>query len=488
MVLKRALLILMLITLTLTGVLLWRTYALAPPELNVPAWTSVTIDVRGATERLAQAVRHQTLTHEETAQFDTAAFEAFHAFLEASFPRVHETLKREKVNGLSLLYTWPGADSQAEPMILLAHQDVVPVEPGTERDWTHPAFDGVADDEFVWGRGTLDDKGSILGMLEAVEALIADGFQPQRTVYLCFGHDEEVGGNEGARHIAQTLEERGVKAYLLVDEGLAITRGVVPGLDVDLALVGVAEKGYLTVNLEARAEGGHSSTPPPETAVGILAAAVARIQQEPFPAKLDGPMRQMLEAAGPHMNFPMRVVMANLWLFGPVVKTQLAGAPATNAGIRTTTAPTLLSAGTKANVLPQSAHAAINFRLMPGETIESAMARITATVADSRVSVSAAPNADDPSPVSLAEGPAWDALAMSIRQVFPEAAVAPGLVLGGTDCPHYEGVAAQIYRFMPFVFTGDDLNRVHGTDERLRIEDYLSGIRWYAQLLRNGAG
>lgn len=485
--LKRVLLVLLIAVGALVGVLLGRTLYFAPDGVPVPAFTPVTIDGAAAAERLAAAVRHETLSHQDAAQIDATAFRAFHDFLEVSFPRVHETLRRETINGLSLLYTWRGTDTEAAPMMLLAHQDVVPVEAGTEDDWTHPAFDGVVDAEFIWGRGTLDDKGSLLGILEAVEALIGEDFRPRRTVYLCFGHDEEVGGHEGAAHIAQALEERGVKAHLLVDEGLAITRGIVPGLDVDLALVGVAEKGYLTVNLEARAEGGHSSTPPRETAVGILAAAVTRLQQDPFPAKLDGPMRQMLEAAGPHMAFPMRLIMANLWLFGPLVKAQLANDPATDASIRTTTAPTLFNAGTKENVLPQSATAAVNFRIMPGETVESTLQRIIATVDDSRVTVTASPGADEPSPLSPAEGPAWDALTLSIRQVFPETAIAPGLVLGGTDCPHYVGVASTIYRFMPFVFTGEDLNRVHGTDERLRLEDYVNGIHWYAQLLRNGA-
>ena len=485
---KRVFLILLVVLVLLVGVLLGRTFLAVRVDVAVPGFTPVAVDGENAVARLAAAVRHQTLSHQDPAQANPAPFEAFHAFLEQSFPRVHATLRRETVNGLGLLYTWEGADANAAPMILLAHQDVVPVETGTEGDWTHPAFEGVNDGEFVWGRGTLDDKGALMGILEAVEALLSEGFQPTRTVYLCFGHDEEVGGDAGAAHIAKTLAERGVKAYLLVDEGLAVTRGIVPGITDDLALVGVAEKGYLTVTLEARTEGGHSSTPPPDTSVGMVAQAVARLQEDPFPAELTGPMRQMLEAAGPHMDFPMRLVMANLWLFSPIVRGQLAGDPATNATIHTTTAPTMFNAGTKENVLPQSATAVVNFRIIPGETVESALARIKSVIGDDRVTVTAGDNANDPSPVSPAEGPAWDALATSIRQTYPDAAVAPGLVLGGTDCPHYESVAGNIYRFLPTVFTSDDMSRIHGTNERIRIEDYVNGIRCYAQLIRNGAG
>ncbi|MFP4501026.1 MAG: M20 family peptidase [Candidatus Hydrogenedentota bacterium] len=472
----------------LAAVLVLRTFLAEIPDVAVPPFEPAPFDEEAAVAHLAEAVQIPTISHRDPGRVDTEPFARFHAFLEDTYPRVHATLARETVNGYGLLYTWEGSTPDAPPVILLAHQDVVPVEPGTQEDWAHPPFSGTVSDGHIWGRGTLDDKGSLIGILEAVEALIGADFVPARTIYLCFGHDEEVGGHEGAAHIAQVLAQRGVTAYLLLDEGLAITQDIVPGVSQPVALVGVAEKGYLTVALTAAGEGGHSSTPPPESAVGMVARAVARLEENPMPARLDGPMRAMLEWVGPAMDFPLRLVMANLWLFEPLVTWQFAAQPATNAGIRTTTAPTMFEAGTKENVLAQSARAVVNFRIMPGESIATTLAHVRETIGDARVTVTRLPTPGDPSPVSPAEGAAWEAVTTSIRQVFPEAVLAPGLMLGGTDTPHYQDVTQATYRFLPVVFQTEDLERLHGTNERLAVNDYLALVRFYQQLMRNAAG
>ncbi|HNR29506.1 MAG TPA: M20 family peptidase [Candidatus Hydrogenedentes bacterium] len=485
---KRLLLTPLLLLALFVGVLLARTATFSSRQLEVEPFTPVAVDARAAAERLAQAIRIQTISHQDSEQVETAAFEQLHALLETSFPRVHATLARERISELALLYTWNGSDPSLPPTIFLAHQDVVAVAPDTESDWTHPAFAGVVADGYIWGRGTLDDKGALLGILEAAEALIAEGFTPRRTLHFAFGHDEEVGGQAGAKETARLLEERGVRAYFCLDEGLAITHGIVPGVRAPVALIGTAEKGYLSVALTAEVTGGHSSAPPPDTAIGMVSRAVAALEANPFPGRLAGPARDMLECVGPEMDFPMRLVMANLWAFGPIVRGQLESAPATAAALRSTIAPTIFEAGVKENVLPATARAVVNLRIMPGETIEGALAHVRNTIADDRVSVAVIPPANEPSPVASVDAPAYETLNRSIRQVFPEAVVAPMLVLGGTDSRHYTAVAENVYKFLPFPLGEDDLPRFHGTDERVAVEDYVKAIQFYALLMRNAAG
>lgn len=485
---KKYLVLVLIFAALLAGVLLVRTAAFSSQQIVPPPFEEVQVDAQAAANRLSRAIQIPTISEQEKEKTDLSQFDRFHVTLEKAFPRVHAALAREKINGHALLYTWNGADASLAPIILMAHQDVVPVAPGTEEDWTHPAFSGEVADGFVWGRGTLDDKGSLMGLLEAAETLLAAGFTPKRTVYFAFGHDEEVGGELGARAIARTLEERGVKALFCYDEGLAIVEGIVPGVAQPVALVGVAEKGYLSLELRVEAEPGHSSSPPPATAIGILAKAVAALEASPFPAQLAGPMRDMLEIVGPEMNFPMRLVMANLWLLDGLVQRQLEGTPSTGAALRTTTAPTIIEAGTKENVLPGMARAVVNFRIMPGETIETVIGHVRDTIDDPRVLIETLPSANDPTPVSEVDCMAYRLINTSLRQVFPDTIVAPGLVLGGTDSQHFVNVAENVYKMAPFPLREDDLPRIHGTNERVAIEDYVNAIQFYAQLIRNAAG
>ncbi len=473
----------------LAGVLLARTAMMPSRQVDPPPYTPVTFDAQRAAAHLAEAVRFKTLSHQDSAQFDPEPFEQFRAFLAERYPKAHAAMQREIVGGHSMLYTWPGGDPAAAPIILLAHYDVVPVEPGTEGDWAHPAFEGVIADGFVWGRGAIDFKCGVIAILEAVEALLAEGFQPRRTVHLAFGHDEEIGGLNGAARMAALLEERGVKAHFLLDEGAAVVEGVMPGIAGPVALVGLAEKGYLSLELVVEGKGGHSSTPPPQTNIGILATAVARLEKNQLRARLEGPVREMFAHAGPEMTFPMRLVMANMWLFQPLVKRQLTALPTTNAALRTTTATTIFQAGTKENVLPAHARAIVNFRILPGETADTVLEHARRVVNDSRVRI-APVNPDDinnPTPVARTDTPAYRALAMSLRQIYPDAIVAPALTLGGTDAKHYYGVAENIYRIQPMRFTQEDLHRIHGSNERLAIENLADGIRVYAQIIRNTA-
>ncbi len=486
---KRTVLALALLALVLAAVLTVRALRFASRQPPAEPAVSVAVDAEAAAQHLAGALRIPTVSEEEREIPDLAAFRTLHAYLERTYPRTHAALSREVVAGASLLYTWPGREPALDPIVLMGHLDVVPVAPGTEAAWTHPPFAGRLADGYVWGRGAVDDKSGVVAILEAVEMLLGEGYCPRRTVYLAFGHDEELGGAEGAQRIAERLAARGATRFaLVVDEGGAVGRGFVPGLERPAALVGIAEKGYLNLRLRVEGHGGHSSAPPFETTIGILSRAVARLEATPFPARLDGPARQMFEFLGPEMAFGPRLALANLWLLRPLVERQLLRRPQSAALLRTTTAPTLFRAGVKANALAPDATAVVNFRIRPGETVESVTEFARRAIADSRVHVSHYGDARDPSPVSDITSPAFALLAKTIRQVLPpEVVISPLLVVGGTDAKYYARRSPNVFRFLPVVVTPEDFQRVHGTDERISVESLATSIRFFYQLVKNTA-
>jgi carboxypeptidase PM20D1 len=401
---------------------------------------------------------------------------------------MHATLGHELINGDGLLYRWEGTNPSAAPLLFLAHQDVVPIEPGTESKWTHPPFDGVIADGFVWGRGAIDDKGSLIGLFEALESLVAEGWKPARTLFLASGFDEEVGGREGAKKISEELAKRGLKFAWVLDEGGSVTLGVVPGVDRPVASVSVAEKGYLSIELVAHAEGGHSSMPPPQTAVGTLAGAIDRLQKHPFAARLTPIMRENLETLAPEMPFFQRLALSNLWLTSSLVVGGLEKHAETNALVRTTTAPTILEAGVKENVLPSTARAVVNFRILPGESIAEVMAHVSAVVADDRITVTQLDRTlSEPSPASSTDGPGYKTLKAAVDEFFPGAVAVPGVVTGATDSRHFQRVATDVYRFVPRLFVKADLKRIHGTDERVGVADMGTEVRAYRRIIKEGA-
>ena len=431
--------------------------------------------------RLSQALQIPTVST-EAASPSPESLAAFHAFLERSFPRVHAALKREQLAGGSLLFTWPGSDPSAPALLLIAHQDVVPVEAGSEAKWSALHFSGAIANGFVTGRGAIDDKGSLIAILEATERLLVRGHQPRQTVYVAFGHDEERGGT-GAQAIAALLKQRRANIGLALDEGFAVLDGVLAGIGPPVALIGIAEKGYVSVELTAAGAGGHSSMPSSDNAAVHIARAVERLANKPMPARIDGPTAGMLDGIAPYADTPMRVALANRWLTGALVKRQFLSSPDTAAAIRTTTAPTIIAAGTKDNVLPQSARAIVNHRILPGDTIESVIEHDRRVIDDPRVKVRGLPTRHNPSrPVSTGS-PEYRQVASAIRASFPEAAVAPGLVLGATDGRHYEGVAHGVLRFAPITMRKEDFARFHGNDERIGITDYMRAIGFYERLI-----
>lgn len=476
-----AVILAILVAVVMTRTLRWRHASVAVDPIP-----KIAID-DGATERFGAAIRLPTVSRPDSADSDFSAFDSLHRHLTTSFPTAHDTLAREVIGGHSLLYTWKGRDPSSQPVLLLAHMDVVPVESGTEPAWTHAPFSGVVADGFVWGRGTLDDKVSVLAILEAVETLLGQGFQPLSTVFLAFGHDEEISGAAGAARIASLLKSRGIHVKFALDEGSVITEGIVPGLKQPAALIGIAEKGYASLELSTVSPGGHSSMPPPDTAIGIVAAAVHAVESHPMPASLDGPAALLFDHLGPEMPFATRMALANRWLFGGLIVRQLTGSPPTNAVVRTTTAATLFAGGVKENVLPAQARAVINFRIKPGDSVESIMAHVTEVVSDQRVKIAllAPDSVRAPSTMSSITSTAYKTIDRTIRQVFPGTLVAPSLVVAGTDSRLYQDVADDVYRFQPFVLRPEDTKRIHGTNERIAVESYRDCVRFYVQLLIN---
>jgi carboxypeptidase PM20D1 len=478
-----------LIALAFVGVVLVNTFRHgAAPRAAASAPRTEAIDEAAVAEHLSQAIKFRTVSHQDPKDDDHSVFAAFRTFLEATYPKVHATLGRELVNGDGLLYRWEGSDSSLPPVLFLAHQDVVPIEPGTESKWTHPPFDGVIADGFVWGRGAIDDKGSLVGLFEALESLIGEGWKPGRTLFLASGFDEEVGGREGAKKISEELAKRGLKFSWVLDEGGSVTQGIVPGVDRPVASVAVSEKGYLSIELVTHAEGGHSSMPPSETAVGILATAIDRLQKHPFAPRLTPILRENLEILAPEMSFFQRVMLSNLWLSSSTVVEDLEKRTETSPMVRTTTAPTILEAGVKENVLPSTARAVVNFRLLPGDSIADVIAHVTQAIGDDRVTVNKLERTlSEAAPTSSTEAVGYKTLVTMLHEMFPDAVIVPGVVNGATDSRHFQTVASDVYRFVPRTLVKSDLHRIHGTDERVAVSEMATEVRAYRRIMKEGA-
>ncbi|MBK6567890.1 MAG: M20 family peptidase [Burkholderiales bacterium] len=462
-------------------------------QMDVAAVAPVAVDEAGASARLGEAVRLRTVSSRDDANLNVDQFRLLHSLLLTRFPKAHAVLKRELIGDLSVLYTWEGSNPKAPPILLLAHQDVVPVAPGTEGDWQVAPFSGEVKDGFVWGRGSWDDKGNLMSQMEAVEMLVASGYKPERTVYLAYGADEEVSGLRGAAKIAAVLKERKVHPDFVIDEGLLVLDGILPGLTKPAALIGVAEKGYLSVVLKMAATPGHSSMPPKKgtSAIAMMSAALKRLDDEQLPGGIRGVAGEMFDTLAPEMGGFSRVALSNLWLFGPVVQKQLEGAGSTNAMLRTTTALTIVNAGNKENVLPGRAEATVNFRILPGDTKEQVMEHVRKEVGQAvgadKFELMALPGAVDASKVAPTDSAQYRLLDKTIHEVFPGVLVAPGLMIAATDSVHYGEISDHIFKFSPVRANAEDLKRFHGTNERLSVANYAEAIRFYHRLISEGA-
>lgn len=446
-------------------------------SISLPDFDNKSID------HLSGSIRYPTISTESDSPVDTSAFEGFHRFLEKAYPLIHQNLKKEVFSSFSLLYTWEGTDSSLKPVILTAHMDVVPA--GDTTSWSVPPFSGKNDGTFIWGRGTLDDKSSLISIMEAVEKLLEESFKPQRTVYLAFGHDEEILGIKGAGVIARALEERNVDAEFIIDEGYAVTIGMVPMIKKPVALIGTSEKGYLSTRLTVEMEGGHSAYPARESAIIVLNRGLNRIVDNQMKARISEPVNDFIRYIGPEMPFYAKAIFANKWLFRGIILKIYEGGNSSNALVRTTTAPTIFNAGIKDNVVPTRADAVVNFRILPGETSTDVINHIKEVMDDDRIKITELDDLRQPAPVSPVDAAGFDIIHRTIRQVYPEALVAPTMMIAASDSRKYLGVSSNIYNFAPIIVTSEDLARTHGLNERNKIKYYLRGIGFYYQLIKN---
>lgn len=443
------------------------------------------VDGQAFLDHLAAAVRIPTVSYEDRDRNDPDDILALQAFLRDTFPlTLQKHCKVEAVNKLSLLITREGTDPELDPILLMAHLDTVPVEEGTDDDWEVDPFSGEIVDGELWGRGTLDDKGPLIAVMEAVEHLLGSGFEPTRTLMLAFGHDEEIGGLEGAKQIAELLRERGVRPWFVVDEGGWVVDEVAPLTSEPVALVATAEKGYLDLQLTAVGRSGHSSSPPRSTAIGTLSDGIRRLEKNPLPAHVEV-LEPQFDALADRLDRRLRPFLTNLRVFGPLVSRVLGRLPQLDPSIRTTTAVTMISGGEKPNVLPRHASAVVNFRILPGDTIESVIAHVERIVGPDIAVAAYGEHRQEPTNPSSIDSDAWRVLERSIRETFPDAAVAPWIMYGGTDSRYFRDIAGSVYGFNGFTGDRDLLGRFHGVGERIRTSDAEQAVSFFCRLIRN---
>lgn len=452
---------------------------MADPSLGASVRPDADVPRRdGAAERLSRIIRIPTVSAEYGTR-GAGPFEEFIALLADLYPRVHESLERERITDLGLLYRWRGT-SDAAPVVLMAHFDVVPAD---EVDgWTHRPFDGVVQDGWVHGRGALDDKGPLLVILEAVEDLLAVGFRPARDVYLSFGGNEETFG-DAAKAIAATLRERGIVPWLVIDEGGAVVDAPLPFVSGRAAMIGVGEKGVATFRIEARGDGGHASAPNGPTAVGRVARALTRLGGRTFPARTPRTIARMLHGFADRAQGAPKLLLRALAALRPLtaqVFVLAGGEPA--ALVRTTIAATMTDGGSAANVLPSRASATLNVRILPGDTVAGSLRRIRRRIRDPKVTVEVL-EGSDPSPESPVDGPEFAAVATAARAAFPDALPAPYLMMQASDARHFHRFSPAVYRFAPLEMSAAQRASIHGVDERVEIASLERGRDFHVALL-----
>ena len=446
------------------------------------------IDTSVVAKHLSDVVRFQTVSHENPHDDDYAPMEQLRHYLEKTYVQVHRALTHEVVNHHALLFTWKGENTALKPALFAAHMDVVPIEKDSLAKWSHPPFGGEISDGFVWGRGTMDDKIALISIFEALEILVREGFRPQRTLYFAFGFDEEVGGEGGAVKIAALLKSRNIQLESVLDEGNSVLQGIVPDVKTLVAPIGLTEKGSVTVELIARTDAGHSSMPPEESTIGLLGKAVVLLEKHQMPARFTASTRKTFETLALQMPFQKRLALRNLWLFEPLVLKMMIQQPATAAAVRTTTAPTIIAAGMKNNVLPSEGHAFVNFRILPGDTIATVLEHVHQVVTEPRIDIRVVEgSAREAPPEARTDSDAYRLLAQTVQEFYPTATVVPNIVVAGTDGRHYTELAATgggVFHFLPSILNKDDLARYHGVNERFPLDQLQTAVLFFQSLMR----
>lgn len=447
-------------------------------------------DVQRYRENLSKAIQFKTISNRITEKVDWNEFENFHKFLEEAYPLVHSKLEKEVVPPANLLYRWKGSKPELKPIALLAHQDVVPVTSGTEKDWIHGPFDGIDDGEFIWGRGTIDMKNHLIAVMESVEALLADGFEPERDVYLLFGDNEEVVANDinGAHDLMMTLKNRGIELDSVIDEGGAIIPVNVPGVlnDKYLIGIGIAEKGYSDIEIVVNGKGGHSSQPPKHNALGELARAIQALEDNQFKSSFNQLMKDLMDAIGRECTYPVRLITCNIPLLRPLILQLAKQIPFGACFVRTTTAVTMAQGSPAANVLPQRASATVNFRAMPGTTKQDLVDHIRKVCKNDNLEINVL-NSKEASKFSPTDSRSFKIIGDICKNLEPNSIIAPYLVMGGTDAYNYEPICDNIYRYAPFRVSVELLRGAHGTNEKIPVACLEDALRFFKNYIRRAS-
>jgi carboxypeptidase PM20D1 len=476
---KKMFLFLVIGLVVVSAIILFNTFQLKSRQISADALPAPEITPLSL-QHFQQAISYKTISYGDPLLFDSSQFIGFRKFLETTYPNFHSKLTREILAGYSLLYKWEGKNPQLKPVILMAHQDVVPIEDATKTMWTVDPFAGEVKENFIWGRGTTDDKINLISMMEAAEKLLAENFQPERTIYFSFGHDEEIGG-QGAIATAAVLKARNIEAEFVLDEGGIITLDKMPGITKPLALLGTSEKGYLSIELTVELAGGHSSMPAEETSIDILSKALVNLRSKPFPSELKGSTLEGTEYLGPEMPFVQRMAFANQWLFKGLILNNYEKSPQSAAMVRTTMVPTIIDAGIKDNVIPTVAKATVNLRLLPGDLSEAVIDEVKRKIGDERVEVQRLNINEEATPVTSASNSGYRNIDAAIKKSLTQTISAPFLMIGATDSRHFYDVSKDIIKFSPMI----DPIGFHGIDERVSLDSYKTALWFYENLIRD---
>ena len=463
----------------LIAVILIRTLRFVPEKQSASVPEAIQVDGDKATRDLAEMIKCKTISHRNSDEDDESEFLKFEKLLPELFPKVFAICSFEKVGNRGLLIRWQGKSPDA-PSVFMSHYDVVSVEAA---DWQKPAFDGILEDGFLWGRGTLDTKGTLNGILQAAELLISEGFVPNNDVYFAFGGNEEVSG-DGSYGIVQLFKQRGITPGLVLDEGGAVCTGVFPGVKKPIALIGTGEKGQLNIQYTVKGGGGHSSSPKANSPIIRLSRACLNVEKSSFKYTLSSPTAQLFNTAGRHSNFLYRMIFANQWIFGGVlgIYSKLAGGEF-NAIVRTTTAFTQMSGSKGQNVIPAVATMVSNHRIIPGENVESVVAHVTKAVNDENVKVSVI-NGVDPSVISRTDCEAYERVRSTVAETWQDTIVTPYLMVAGSDSRHWGEISDKVYRFSAMALSKEERGMIHGNDERIPVETIVRTVEFFARIMK----